>query len=112
GWSPDASITVLDELAHKGEIQHPIQVAIEVIRGHQLLEGDGRQGREVPRFLPHHGDSPFLPPLGGDQRDPITTWACCPAATNLLTRKPVDSLQEAFYNTLENKRDAGDAGAA
>jgi hypothetical protein len=58
-WPPTGGIAVLDQVADKAEIEHPLQVAVEVVGGHQLLKGYGRDWREAPTFCAHQRRPPL-----------------------------------------------------
>src|SRR5262249_22765166 len=47
-------IAVLHRVAHEGEIEHTVQVAVDVVGGDMLLQRDTRQRSEQARFGAHH----------------------------------------------------------
>ena len=50
-------VRLFDQVAHKREIYHTIQIAIEMIGWNKLIERDRRDRREETRFGSHHGSN-------------------------------------------------------
>src|SRR5260221_7492800 len=61
--SPHAGgITVLDEVAHEREIEHPVEAAVEVVGGDHLLQCHGRKEGEAASLATYHRRPPFSSP--------------------------------------------------
>ena len=55
GGPTTTRVTVGDQLAHKGEIEYPLEVAVEVIVRDEVVQGDGSDGLKVADLGPQHG---------------------------------------------------------
>jgi hypothetical protein len=61
-------VAAAHELTHEGEIDRAVQVAVEVVGRHQVLQGQRRDRRNSTVFPAHHGVAPF------------GCWRCWPEA--------------------------------
>jgi hypothetical protein len=62
-------VPVADELAHEGQIEHPRQVAVEVVRRHQRLQRGEHRPVDAARLRrPEHRQIPPGPPLAAGPR--------------------------------------------
>ena len=55
GGATCVSIRLFDQVAHKREIHHAIQMAIEMSGWNEFIKRDHRDRREDTRFGSHHG---------------------------------------------------------
>jgi hypothetical protein len=56
-----AGVAGPDKVAHEREIERSIHVPVEVVGGHQLVQGNSGHWREEPGLRAHHGRPPFSP---------------------------------------------------
>src|SRR5260370_14372871 len=57
--TPVSSLAVVHEVAARREVEHPFEVAVEVVGRHQLVQRGHRDRREQAHFHAHHGRPPL-----------------------------------------------------
>src|SRR5262249_15233749 len=70
-----SGVAVLHQIAHEVEVEDAVEVAVEVVGQHQVVQRHTRERGEEPRFRTHHGMPPFnsqrlLRPTAAYQRHP------------------------------------------
>src|SRR5260370_23051299 len=77
GWSSGSRVGLAHQVVDKREVKNLLQMAIKVILGNELLQGDSDQWRKCPLFETHHDWRSSLHPI--TPRFPIFCQLSSPA---------------------------------
>ena len=73
GGAPDLGVGVPDQIAHEGQVERALQVAIEVVRRDQVLQRHRRQsGPKARSFVPIIAGRSCTPAGQPKERHPLT----------------------------------------